>query len=71
MRMKSTTEMEQRVAAGSLLSVEELEIKDVASILKLADVLEDEKHTKRGRRLEGRKVALLFYESSTRTRTSF
>nr|WP_245536420.1 aspartate carbamoyltransferase catalytic subunit [Terriglobus saanensis] len=69
--MKSTTKMEQRVAAGSLLSVEELEIKDVVSILKLADVLEDEKHTKRTKRLEGRKVALLFYESSTRTRTSF
>src|SRR6187402_637613 len=70
-RKQSTTEMEQRVAVGSLLSVEELEIKDVASILKLADALEDEKHTKRGKRLEGRKVALLFYESSTRTRTSF
>jgi aspartate carbamoyltransferase catalytic subunit len=70
-QMNSTTEIDQQIAAGSLLSVEELEISDVASILKLADTLEAEKHAKRVKRIEGRKVALLFYESSTRTRTSF
>jgi aspartate carbamoyltransferase catalytic subunit len=70
-RAKSSAKDEQRVAAGSLLSVEQLGIEDVAEILQLADVLEAEAHAKRVRRLEGRKVALLFYESSTRTRTSF
>ncbi len=34
-------------------------------------MLETEPHSVRVRRLEGRRVALLFYESSTRTRTSF
>ena len=57
--------------AGSLLSVADLSLADVAGILMLADALEREPHAVRVRRLEGRKVALLFYESSTRTRTSF
>jgi aspartate carbamoyltransferase catalytic subunit len=56
---------------GSLLSVADLSIADVASILKLADDLEAEDSTKRAQRLFKRRVSLLFYESSTRTRTSF
>ena len=43
----------------------------MAELLRLATVLEGERHAERVRRLEGRRVALLFYESSTRTRTSF
>lgn len=40
-------------------------------MLAMATKLEKEDPLKRMKRLEGRKVALLFYESSTRTRTSF
>ncbi len=56
---------------GSLLSIADLSLVEVAGILALAGELENEAHVIRCRRLEGRKVALLFYESSTRTRTSF
>lgn len=58
-------------AKGSLLSVEQLSLPDVSAILALASELEQENPLKRMTRLAGRKVALLFYESSTRTRTSF
>jgi aspartate carbamoyltransferase catalytic subunit len=57
--------------AGSLLSVADLSIEDVGSILKLADELEAEPAARRAERLFKRRVSLLFYESSTRTRTSF
>jgi aspartate carbamoyltransferase catalytic subunit len=43
----------------------------VGSILKLADELEAEPAVSRAERLYKRRVSLLFYESSTRTRTSF
>ena len=56
---------------GSLLSVTSLSVEDTASILKLATTLENEGPAIRARRLFKRRVALLFYESSTRTRTSF
>ncbi|WP_158749301.1 aspartate carbamoyltransferase catalytic subunit [Acidobacterium sp. S8] len=56
---------------GSLLSVGDLTVDDVASILKTASVLEDEDPLTRMKRLFKRRVSLLFYESSTRTRTSF
>jgi aspartate carbamoyltransferase catalytic subunit len=56
---------------GSLLSVSDVSIDDVASILKLADELEAENTVARNERLFKRRVSLLFYESSTRTRTSF
>lgn len=55
----------------SLLSVSDLGIDDVASILKTATVLESEDPLKRMKHLFKRRVSLLFYESSTRTRTSF
>ncbi len=58
-------------AQGSLLSVDQLSIADVGAILSLASDLEQENPLKRMTRLAARKVALLFYESSTRTRTSF
>ena len=58
-------------AAGSLLTVEHLSIADVAEILAMTARLEAMSSAERARVLEGRTIALLFYESSTRTRTSF
>ena len=58
-------------SAGSLLSVQELQAETVSEILAQATVLEREDPLKRARRLAKRRIALLFYESSTRTRTSF
>ncbi len=56
---------------GSLLSVDDLSVADVSSLLALTARLDRMEHTDRSRLLSGRRVALLFYESSTRTRTSF
>jgi aspartate carbamoyltransferase catalytic subunit len=56
---------------GSVLSVLDLSLEDVSGILALATVLEQEYPLVRMKRLLKRRVALLFYESSTRTRTSF
>jgi aspartate carbamoyltransferase catalytic subunit len=58
-------------AAGSLLTVEHLSIADVAGILAMTARLERMDAAERTLVLVGRTVALLFYESSTRTRTSF
>ncbi len=55
----------------SLLSVTSLGVSDVSAILHLATMLEAEEPLARAMRLARRRVALLFYESSTRTRTSF
>jgi aspartate carbamoyltransferase catalytic subunit len=57
--------------ARSLLSVTSLGVNDVSSILRLATELANEEPLTRALRLARRRVALLFYESSTRTRTSF
>jgi aspartate carbamoyltransferase catalytic subunit len=56
---------------GSVISVLDLSIEDVASVLAQATLLENEAPLLRMKRLLKRRVALLFYESSTRTRTSF
>src|SRR5579863_1407695 len=56
---------------GSLLSVGDLELKDIDRILTRASALEGDDPLKRAKRFAKRKVALLFYEASTRTRTSF
>jgi len=56
---------------GSLLSVEHLSVEDVAHLLALTAELEAMPHEQRSKVLAGRTIALLFYESSTRTRTSF
>lgn len=56
---------------GSLISARELTPERTRTILQLADTLESEETLKRAKRLLHRRVALLFYESSTRTRTSF
>jgi aspartate carbamoyltransferase catalytic subunit len=60
-----------RIHPASVLSVTQLSLPDVQQILKLADELEKEPAARRHQRLFKRRVALLFYESSTRTRTSF
>src|SRR6201997_2503505 len=56
---------------GSLLSIRDLSIEDVSHLLFRATVLENLDPLIRDRILAKRRVALLFYESSTRTRTSF
>jgi aspartate carbamoyltransferase catalytic subunit len=58
-------------AAGSLLSVSELSVHEVSAILAATTRLEQMPPVERARLLAGRRIALLFYESSTRTRTSF
>src|ERR1700722_11026192 len=58
-------------SSQSLLSVTSLTVEDVSAILRLATLLEAEEPSVRAQRLAHRRVALLFYESSTRTRTSF
>ena len=58
-------------APGSLLTVEHLSIADVAEILRTTSRLEEMAADERAQVLSGRTIALLFYESSTRTRTSF
>ncbi len=57
--------------ARSLLSTSDLSLPDIASLLQAASLLEREAPLQRAQRLAKRRVALLFYESSTRTRTSF
>jgi aspartate carbamoyltransferase catalytic subunit len=56
---------------GSLLSVFDLTVDGVSRILTRATELESEDPLLRDRILAKRRIALLFYESSTRTRTSF
>jgi aspartate carbamoyltransferase catalytic subunit len=56
---------------GSLLSVQDLSLEGLSHILTRATALESMDPLVRDRILLKRRVALLFYESSTRTRTSF
>ncbi len=56
---------------GSLLSVLDLTVEDVSRLLARATALEHMDPLIRDHILLKRRVALLFYESSTRTRTSF
>jgi aspartate carbamoyltransferase catalytic subunit len=58
-------------AAGSLLTVRDLRVEEVAAILAETARVERMADAERARLLAGRRIALLFYESSTRTRTSF
>jgi aspartate carbamoyltransferase catalytic subunit len=59
------------LVAGSLITVADLSVGEVAEILALTDRLESMAAADKAKVLTGRRVALLFYESSTRTRTSF
>jgi aspartate carbamoyltransferase catalytic subunit len=54
-----------------LLSAQDLSLEQISGILARATELEQEDPVARSRILAKRRVALLFYESSTRTRTSF
>jgi len=56
---------------GSLLSVSHLTVPQVDEILASTAAIEGMPLNARARLLAGRRIALLFYESSTRTRTSF
>jgi aspartate carbamoyltransferase catalytic subunit len=56
---------------GSLLSASDLSLDGISRILARATALENQDPLTRDRILAKRRVALLFYESSTRTRTSF
>ena len=56
---------------GSLLSASDLSLKEISHILTRSTALENQDPLTRDRILAKRRVALLFYESSTRTRTSF
>ena len=57
--------------SGSLLSVNDLSLDALNQVLRRAKELVEQDPLERARILAKRKVALLFYESSTRTRTSF
>jgi aspartate carbamoyltransferase catalytic subunit len=56
---------------GSLLSAQDLSLEALSHLLTRATALENLDPLVRNRILAKRRVALLFYESSTRTRTSF
>jgi aspartate carbamoyltransferase catalytic subunit len=56
---------------GSLLSILDLSVDAVSGLLSRATELEKQDPLKRDRILAKRRIALLFYEASTRTRTSF
>jgi len=66
-----TTKSTDTYHPGSLLSVASLNLSDISHILQLAFELDSFSVKRRSKQLEGRRTALLFYESSTRTRTSF
>ncbi|MGD0831376.1 MAG: aspartate carbamoyltransferase catalytic subunit [Terracidiphilus sp.] len=56
---------------GSLLSTQDLSLEALSHLLARATALEKQDPLTRCRILAKRRIALLFYESSTRTRTSF
>ncbi len=60
-----------KYAAGCLLSIGDLPVAEVSAVLGLTARLETMPRAERAEILAGRRIALLFYESSTRTRTSF
>lgn len=62
---------DQPIPPGSAISAADLSVADARRILESADALEEQDPFRRADRLAKRRVALLFYESSTRTRTSF
>jgi aspartate carbamoyltransferase catalytic subunit len=62
---------QQPIHPGSAITAGDFSVAEVKRILESADALEKENPFRRGDRLAKRRVALLFYESSTRTRTSF
>lgn len=67
----ATTPKIMEYAPGSLLTISDLSLEDVSAILAETSRLEQLPRSERARMLASRTIALLFYESSTRTRTSF
>lgn len=67
----TTASSRSSYAPGSLLSVNHLAVSDVSAILSETARIASLSHAERSAILRGRTIALLFYESSTRTRTSF
>jgi len=63
--------MELPIHPGSLLTVQQLTVPEISAILASTARIEALGAVARAALLAGRRVALLFYESSTRTRTSF
>src|SRR5438034_7027089 len=57
-----------RIARGSLLGIEHMEVAEIVGLLRLARRMNP---LKTRPLLRGKRVLLLFYEASTRTRTSF
>src|SRR5581483_1004207 len=62
---------QQPIHPGSAISATDFSVPEVRRILESADILEKQNPFRRAERLAKHRVALLFYESSTRTRTSF
>src|SRR5579862_9707046 len=62
---------ERPIHPNSAISAVDFPVEEVRRILLAADALEREDPLRRAKRFAKRKVALLFYEASTRTRTSF
>jgi aspartate carbamoyltransferase catalytic subunit len=58
-------------APGSLLDIESLSSREIKDILKQARAIAKTPRARLARKLIGRRIALLFYEASTRTRVSF
>jgi len=69
--VSASASLTSNYAPGSLLSVNQLPVADVSAILSETARVASLAHAERTAILRGRTIALLFYESSTRTRTSF
>ncbi|HEY1500622.1 MAG TPA: aspartate carbamoyltransferase catalytic subunit [Acidobacteriaceae bacterium] len=70
-KFSSPSIFNQPIHTGSAISAGDFSVPEVRSILESAHTLERQDPFRRADRLAKRRVALLFYESSTRTRTSF
>src|SRR2546423_14851003 len=68
MMLRSYPHAMNKPARGSLLGIEHLEAKDILGLLKLARRMNPQKARPL---LRGKRIVLLFYEASTRTRSSF
>ncbi len=66
--LRSSPHAMNKLARGSLLGIEHLEAKDILGLLKLARRMNPQKARPL---LRGKRIVLLFYEASTRTRSSF
>jgi aspartate carbamoyltransferase catalytic subunit len=70
-KISSPPFFQEPIHPGSAISANDFSVPEVRQILASADTLEKENPFRRANRLAKRRIALLFYESSTRTRTSF